>query len=80
VGNPQNLSIKYGVAIEMKTMKTDEKLLKALKKSAQKMMTGKEIHEQKISFIIGSSKNDSAITRERVEAELNKLSGLPQNK
>ena len=64
----------------MKTMKTDANLLKTLEKSAGKTMTGKEIQQQKISFIMGSLKDDSTITRERVEAELNKRSGFLQNK
>ena len=51
-------------------------LLEGLKQ-AGKRMTAEDVKQQKISFIMGSLSNDSEITRDRVEAELNKMAGTP---
>ena len=61
----------------MKDARTDDALLEALKQAAEREMTADEIHNQKVSFIIGSSGADSKITRELVEAELAKMAGTP---
>ena len=61
------------------TKMTDAKeaaLLEGLKQ-AGKRMTAEDVKQQKISFIMGSLSNDSEITRDRVEAELNKMAGTP---
>lgn len=57
---------------------TTASLLKALKRAGERM-TAEEVRKQKISFIMGSLGENSTLTRERVEAELNKLAGLPRD-
>lgn len=54
---------------------TDPKLLSALKKSAGKSLSAEQLRRQKVSFIMGSLKNDSTITRDFVESELKKIEG-----
>lgn len=55
--------------------KTDPKLLDALTKSAGKKLSAEELHEQKISFILGSLREDSTITRDFIESELKNREG-----
>ena len=52
-----------------------EQVLEALKEKG-KNMTAEDIREQKISFIMGMFSHDSNITREFVEAQLDKMYGL----
>jgi hypothetical protein len=54
----------------MADLKTDETLLKTLRAAAGKQMTAAEVREQRISFILGTLKKDSGVTRERVEQVL----------
>ncbi len=61
----------------MTGIKTDPSLLEALRKSAGKRLTAEQLRKQKVSFIMGSLKSDSSITREFVEKELKKLDGEP---
>ena len=61
----------------MKDARTDDALLEALKQAAGREITADEIHNQKVSFIIGSSGADSKITREIVEAQLARMAGTP---
>jgi len=58
-----------------KQLKTDEALLKALRAAAVHKMTAAEIREQKISFILGSLKSESGVTREKVIEALAKQHG-----
>ena len=61
----------------MKDIQTDAALLEALKQAAGRQMTADGVRRQKVSFIMGSLSHDSTITRDRVEAELDKLAGAP---
>ena len=51
-------------------------ILEQLKEAGQNM-TADDLREQKISFIMGSLSENSEITREEVEAALNKSAGEP---
>lgn len=59
----------------MTNLKTDPALLDRLRAAAKVKMSPEQLRKQKISFIMGSLGDDSTITRERVESELNKLEG-----
>lgn len=59
----------------MNTLTTDPKLLDRLKQAAHTQLSAQQLRLQKISFIMGSLGDDSTITRERVERELNKFEG-----
>ena len=54
----------------------EETLLENLKQAGQQM-TADGVRQQKISFIMGSLSEDSPITRDRVEDELDKLARTP---
>lgn len=58
-----------------KPLRTDESLLKALREAAISKMTAAELREQRISFILGTLKEDSGVTREKVEQVLAKQHG-----
>ena len=51
-----------------------DNLLEALRKAGQEM-TEEQVREQKISFIMGTLGSDSKITREEVEAQLDRMAG-----
>lgn len=50
-------------------------LLRALRDSANKELTSKEVYRQRVSFIMGSLKPESGVTRSRVEDVLEKQEG-----
>lgn len=50
----------------MTDLKTDDALLRALANAAQKQPTADEIEAQRISFIMGSLGEKSAVSRRRV--------------
>ena len=51
----------------MTEIKTDESLLSALRKASTRSPTAEELRRQRISFVMGSLKADSDVTRARVE-------------
>jgi len=59
----------------MTELKTQQSLLDALKKAAQRPMNADELHRQRVSFIMGSLDVDSTITREDVEEILARHEG-----
>ncbi len=59
----------------MTGLKTDPKLITALRKAAGKTLSKETLHQQKVSFIFGSLGKDSTITRAKIEQELQKLEG-----
>lgn len=59
----------------MGELRTDKRLLDKLSAAAQLKLSAQELRAQKISFIMGSLSNDSKITRDRVEEELDRLEG-----
>jgi len=50
----------------MTNLKTKPSLLAALKEAASHEPSAKELKEQRISFIMGTLKRDSAVTRAKV--------------
>jgi hypothetical protein len=48
-------------------LQTDSRLLKALEEASLKKLTHAEILAQRISFVFGSMKSDSTVTRDRVK-------------
>jgi hypothetical protein len=59
----------------MTNFQTDPRLLTKLEKAAKRRLSPEELRRQKVSFILGSLGEESTITRERVERELDKLEG-----
>lgn len=59
----------------MTNSKTDPELLRALKNAAGARLSAEKLRKQKISFIMGTLGKDSTVTKDRVEQELEKLSG-----
>ena len=64
----------------MNKLKTDKVLLKALRKSSTRAPTAKELHDQRVSFIMGSLKEPSNVTRSRVEQVLAQQEGKKARK
>lgn len=60
---------------KMTGIHTDPTLLDALKQAAGKKLTAEQLRRQKVSFIMGSLKQDSTITREFVESQLKQSEG-----
>jgi hypothetical protein len=58
-----------------KTLKTNEALLKALRKAAVCKMSADELREQRISFIMGSLSPDSGVTRDKILQVLERQHG-----
>ena len=55
--------------------KTDETLLRALHEAAQRKLSPEELREQRVSFIMGTVKSDSGVTRERIRHVLAEQEG-----
>jgi hypothetical protein len=51
-------------------LKTDPALLNALQKALRHNTTANEVHEQRISFIMGNLNRSSGVTRAQVEKVL----------
>jgi hypothetical protein len=54
----------------MDEIKTDEVLLKALKEATKRKASPEQIHDQRVSYIMGALGRSSGITREKVEKVL----------
>lgn len=54
----------------MTNLKTEQSLLETLRSAAAHEPSAAEIHEQRISFIMGSLKDDSTVSREKVSQVL----------
>lgn len=54
----------------MMDLRTKDSLLKALRLASSRMPTPDELHKQRVSFIVGTLKENSGVTRERVEQVL----------
>lgn len=59
----------------MTRIKTNEALLKALREASQHEPTAAELRDQRISFVMGSLKEDSTVTRDRVREILDRQEG-----
>lgn len=63
----------------MTDLKTNQSLLKALEQ-ATRPLTAEERHRQRVSFIMGSLKPESSITRAQIESVLANQEGEKANK
>jgi hypothetical protein len=59
----------------MTDLKTSQTLLDALKEATGRPVSSEELHAQRVSFIMGSVKAKSGITREQVQQVLAKQEG-----
>ncbi len=59
----------------MTNLKTREKLLNALKDASKREITPEQLHNQRISFIMGSLDEDSRVTRAQVQQVLARQEG-----
>lgn len=59
----------------MVEVKTEESLLNALKRATEKTPSAEEIHNQRVSFIMGTVKEHSDVTRDKVEEILARQEG-----
>ena len=59
----------------MADLHTSESLLRALKVASERPLTAAELQRQRVSYILGILKDDSGITRARVEEVLAKQEG-----
>jgi hypothetical protein len=59
----------------MEKLATSESLLRALRQSADRRPTAREMHAQRISFVMGSLGQKNNATRERVEHVLAEQEG-----
>jgi len=60
----------------MTHLKTSETLLRALRDASKYVPTADELQKQRVSFIMGSLKEESNVTRSRVQEVLDEQEGL----
>ena len=53
----------------MTKLKTNESLLRALKSASGRVLSSEDIEKQRVSFILGSLKASSGVTREKVRGD-----------
>jgi hypothetical protein len=56
-------------------LKTKDSLLQALREASKRVLTAEELHKQRVSFIWGSLKDSSEVTRARIEQVLAQQEG-----
>lgn len=61
----------------MNDLKTKPELLAALQRALTQRLSPETLHAQRVSFVMGSLKAGSTITRERVEREMARQEGNP---
>ncbi len=59
-------------------IETNKILIEALKSAASRKLTAKELLEQRVSFIYGSLKSNSSITKEEVRKTIKKQEGIEE--
>jgi hypothetical protein len=59
----------------MTELKTNESLLAALRRASTRTPTAEEVEKQRISFIMGSVKKSSGVTRARIQEVLAQQEG-----
>lgn len=59
----------------MTNLRTKDSLLRALEKASARAPTAEELRKQRVSFIMGSLKESSGVTRARVEQVLAEQEG-----
>ncbi len=60
---------------QMTKIKTQPDLIRALKKAASLELSADDVHRQRVSFVMGTLKEKSDITRAKVEQVLAKQDG-----
>jgi hypothetical protein len=55
--------------------KTSESLLATLQKASKRVLTAEELKKQRVSFIMGSLKESSTVTRARIQEVLARQEG-----
>lgn len=60
------------------SLKTDARLLDAVRRASERKMSSEDLLEQRISFVFGSMGNGSSMTKERVREVLLEQGGLQQ--
>lgn len=60
----------------MHQLKTDGALLIALRKATTRDLSAQELYDQRVSFVMGSLKESSTVTRAKVEQVLAEQGGL----
>jgi hypothetical protein len=60
---------------QMDELKTDQSLLTALRRASSQRMTPEEARQQRVSFVMGTVKEDSGVTRAKVEEILSQQEG-----
>jgi hypothetical protein len=68
-------ALRNGWENDMADAKTRSELISALQKSAKTKISAEELQAQRISFIMGTLKKDSGITREKVQRVLEEQKG-----
>jgi hypothetical protein len=58
--------------------KTDSALLERLRQAATREISGKELREQRVSFVYGNLPKGITMTREQVRKRLEQKDGLPE--
>jgi hypothetical protein len=71
----RKVSMPPEMTLPILTLKTDPALLARLTKAATQPATKEELHQQRISFVLGNLPTGSQITREQVEAALARADG-----
>jgi hypothetical protein len=64
----------------MTDLKTDQSLLEALRLAVAEQPSAVEIEQQRISFILGSLRGDSTVSREKISQVLADHEGKKQDK
>jgi hypothetical protein len=59
----------------MTELKTKPDLLEALRRASTRAPTAEEIRKQRVSFIMGTLKDNSSVSRERVQEILDRQEG-----
>jgi hypothetical protein len=59
----------------MTELKTDARLLRALRDAASKKVSGDDLREQRVSYVMGLLNADSTVTRDRVRDVLAEQAG-----
>lgn len=59
----------------MTNIQTNPELLEALRAASKRPLSEKELHEQRISFIMASIKNPEGVTRQKVAEILERHEG-----
>lgn len=60
----------------MHQLKTDGALLTALRKATTRDLSAQELHDQRVSFVMGSLKESSTVTRAKIEQVLAEQGGF----